>query len=113
MPEIGRHPAEKMRRFFDKYQDRVLFGTDTGVSSDPVDMMYGSNGADPPTPADEVRFFTATYRYFETPDRQFEHPTPIQGRWRIDGVGLPEPLLRKIYFENALKLLRMPAQPKR
>jgi predicted TIM-barrel fold metal-dependent hydrolase len=106
VPEIGRHDAEKMRRFYLKYQDRVLFGTDTGVGESQEEMMYGSNGADPPTEADERRFFEATNRYFETRDRQFESPTPIQGRWKIDGVGLPEPVLRKIYFENAARILK-------
>jgi predicted TIM-barrel fold metal-dependent hydrolase len=106
VPEIGRHPQEKMRRFYAKYQDRVLFGTDTGIGPDDADMMYGSTGAAPPTRADEVRFFTSTWRYFETSDRQFESPTPIQGRWKIDGVGLPESVLRKIYFENAARVLR-------
>jgi predicted TIM-barrel fold metal-dependent hydrolase len=106
VPEIGRHPQEKMRRFYAKYQDRVLFGTDTGIGAEDADMMYGSTGANVPTRADEVRFFTATWRYFETSDRQFESPTPIQGRWKIDGVGLPESILRKIYFENAVRLLR-------
>ena len=106
VPEIGRHPQEKMRRFYAKYQDRVLFGTDTGIGPDDADMMYGSTGADVPTRADEVRFFTSTWRYFETSDRQFESPTPIQGRWKIDGVGLPESVLRKIYFENAARILR-------
>jgi predicted TIM-barrel fold metal-dependent hydrolase len=105
VPEIGRHNPEKMRRFFEKYQDRVLFGTDTGIGASQDEMMYGSNGADPPTEEDEVRFFTATWRYFETGDRKFEHPTPIQGRWRIHGVALPEPVLRKIYFENAARVL--------
>ena len=106
VPEIGRHPQEKMRRFYAKYQDRVLFGTDTGIGAEDADMMYGSTGADVPTRADEVRFFTSTWRYFETPDRQFESPTPIQGRWKIDGVGLPESVLRKIYFDNAARILR-------
>ncbi len=106
VPEIGRHPQEKMRRFYAKYQDRVLFGTDTGIGPDDADMMYGSTGAEVPTRADEVRFFTSTWRYFETSDRQFESPTPIQGRWKIDGVGLPESILRKIYFENAARVLR-------
>ena len=105
VPEIGRQDAEKMRRFYTKYQDRVLFGTDTGVGESQEEMMYGSTGALPPTEADERRFFNATYRYFETRDRQFDHPTPIQGRWKIDGVGLPEPVLRKIYYENAARLL--------
>jgi len=106
VPEIGRHPQEKMRRFYAKYQDRVLFGTDTGIGPDDTDMMFGSTGAEPPTRADEIRFFTSTWRYFETSDRQFESPTPIQGRWKIDGVGLPESVLRKIYFENAARILR-------
>jgi predicted TIM-barrel fold metal-dependent hydrolase len=106
VPEIGRHPQDQMRRFFTKYQDRVLFGTDTGIGPSDDEMMYGSNGLDPPTRADEVRFFTSTWRYFETPDRQFDSPTPIQGRWKIDGVGLPDAVLRKIYFENAARVLR-------
>jgi predicted TIM-barrel fold metal-dependent hydrolase len=106
VPEIGRHDPEKMRRFYTKYQDRVLFGTDTGVGESQEDMMYGSNGANPPTAADEKRFFQATWRYFETRDKHFESPTPIQGRWKIDGVGLPEPILRKVYFENAARVLK-------
>jgi predicted TIM-barrel fold metal-dependent hydrolase len=112
VPEIGRHDAEKMRRFFEKYQDRILFGTDTGIGGSQDEMMYGSNGADPPTQADEQRFFTATWRYFETRDKQFESPTPIQGRWKIDGLGLPEPILRKLYFDNAARVLHWkPAKP--
>jgi predicted TIM-barrel fold metal-dependent hydrolase len=105
VPEIGRHPQDEMRRFFVKYQDRILFGTDTGIGAEDDQMMYGSNGENVPTRADEVRFFTATWRYFETSDKQFESPTPIQGRWKIDGVGLPEPVLRKVYFENAARVL--------
>ena len=38
-------------------------------------------------------------------DRQFESPNPIQGRWKIDGIGLPEAVLRKVYFDNAARLL--------
>jgi len=106
VPEIGRHAADKMRAFFTKYQDRILFGTDTGVGPTQDDMMYGSNGALPPTADDERLFFTATDRYFETLDRQFASPTPIQGRWKIDGIGLPESVLRKVYFDNAVRLLR-------
>ena len=111
VPEIGRHPQDKMRRFFTKYQDRVLFGTDTGIGPTNEDMMYGSTGPEPPTRADEVRFFTSTWRYFETPDRQFESPTPIQGRWKIDGVGLPrlgaaQDLLRQRRARAALAAAR-------
>jgi predicted TIM-barrel fold metal-dependent hydrolase len=106
VPEIGRQDPVKMRRFFEKYQDRILFGTDLGVASTQEDMMYGSNGALPPTLADEKRYFQSTFRYFETNDRQFESPTPIQGRWKIDGIGLSESVLRKLYFENAARILK-------
>jgi predicted TIM-barrel fold metal-dependent hydrolase len=109
VPEIGRpdaaHELGKMRRFYEKYQDRILFGTDTGIGAEQDDMMFGSNGELPPTRADEERFFKSTWRYFETSDKQFESPTPIQGRWKIDGVGLPEGILKKVYFENAARLL--------
>jgi len=113
IPEIGRHDPERMRRFYEKYQDRILFGTDTGVGASADEMMFGSTGELPPTRADEQRFFTSTWRYFETRDRQFESPTPIQGRWKIDGVGLSREILRKIYFENAVRLLhwRPPVAP--
>jgi predicted TIM-barrel fold metal-dependent hydrolase len=112
VPELGRQPAEKMRRFYEKYQDRILFGTDTGIGATADEMMFGSTGEQPPGRADEERFFKSTWRYFETNDRQFESPTPIQGRWKIDGVGLPDPILRKIYFENAAHLLHWhPAAP--
>ena len=106
VPEIGRQDPVKMRGFFEKYQDRILFGTDVGVGPTQDDMMYGSNGALPPTLDDERRYFQSTWRYFETSDRQFESPTPIQGRWKIDGIGLPEAVLRKLYFENAARLLK-------
>jgi len=111
VPEMGRHDPAKMRRFFEKYQDRILFGTDTGVGPDDADMMFGSNGPLPPTVADEERFFRSTWRYFETTDRQFESPTPIQGRWKIDGIGLPDGILRKVYYENAARLLKWRPSP--
>ena len=111
VPEIGRRDAAKMRLFYEKYQDRILFGTDLGVAAEQDGMMYGSNGANPPTLEDEARYFTSTWRYFETRDKQFESPTPIQGRWKIDGVGLPEAILRKIYFENAARVLKWRPPP--
>jgi predicted TIM-barrel fold metal-dependent hydrolase len=111
VPEIGRRDAAKMRLFYEKYQDRILFGTDLGVAAEQDGMMYGSNGANPPTVEDEARYFTSTWRYFETRDKQFESPTPIQGRWKIDGVGLPEAILRKIYFENAVRVLKWRPPP--
>ncbi len=109
VPEIGRrdaaHDAKKMRALFERFQDRILFGTDTGVGPDPDDLMLGSSGANPPTPAEVERFYDATWRYFETEQRDFPHPTPIQGRWTIDGIGLPRDVLAKVYAGNAERLL--------
>jgi predicted TIM-barrel fold metal-dependent hydrolase len=105
VPEIGRYPAEKMRALMVRHQDRILFGTDLGVGTEPSHLMLGSTGATAPTPADVDHFFKSTWRYFETNDRSFAHPTPIQGRWKIDGVGLPKDVLKKLYSENAARLL--------
>ena len=105
IPEIGRADPDHMHDLLEKYQDRVLFGTDLGVGVDPSDLMLGSTGAEPPTQADVERFFSATWRYFETRDKKFPHPTPVQGRWTIDGVGLDRDALRAIYGGNAARLL--------
>lgn len=105
VPELGRVPAQKMRAIFLKHHDRILFGTDLGVGREPSNLMLGSPGRDPPTPEEIERFFSATWRYFETRDLQFEHPTPIQGSWRIDGLGLPPDVLKQLYAGNADRLL--------
>ena len=36
-------------------------------------------------------------------------PVPPQGRWRIYGVGLPDAILRKVYQQNAMRLLGLSA----
>lgn len=105
VPEIGRYPAEKMRALFSKHAGRILFGTDLGVGRREEDLMLGSPGPHPPTAADIERFFSATWHYFETRDTQFEHPTPIQGDWKIDGLGLPPDQLEALYHGNADRLL--------
>jgi uncharacterized protein len=85
--ELGRQPYTA-RRFMIKYQDRILFGTDT------------------PCNAEAYRVY---YRFLETDDEYFD-PTPAhkqQGRWMIYGVYLPDDVLEKIYNKNALKILGM------
>lgn len=105
IPEIGRHDPEKMRQFFEEFQDRILFGSDLGVGAKGSPLFLGSEGSEPPTADEERLFFSATHRYFETDDRNFAHPTPIQGRWKISGLNLPRPILEKVYFKNAAQLL--------
>jgi predicted TIM-barrel fold metal-dependent hydrolase len=104
VPEIGRR-AEEVRAIFVRHSDRILFGTDLGVGRDPSDLMLGSTGASPPTPAEVDHFFASTWRFFETRDKAFAHPTPIQGKWTIDGIGLPPDVVRKVYGGNADRLL--------
>jgi len=84
--ELGRQPYSA-RRFFLKYADRILFGTDC-----------------PPTP----EIYRLYYRFLETDDEYFDYgltDIPRQGRWKIYGLYLPDDVLRKVYFENAQRIL--------
>lgn len=86
--ELGRQPYTA-RRFFIKYADRILFGTDAGP---------------------ELATYRHYYRFLETDDEYFSYtPTgqPTQGRWSIYGLFLPDEVLRKIYYENATRLFRL------
>ncbi len=105
IPEIGRQPPQRLRELFVRHQDRILFGTDLGVGSQANDLMLGSTGATPPTKSDVDHFFASSWRFFESEDRAFAHPTPIQGDWLIDGLGLSSDELEKVYAGNALRLV--------
>ena len=88
---------------FLKHQDRILFGTDFMVYDR---LIMGSSGNEPPpTDAEAEVFYAKEWRWLETRDPHWEHMTPIQGDWTISSIGLPAPVLRKIYFDNARKLL--------
>jgi predicted TIM-barrel fold metal-dependent hydrolase len=84
--ELGRQPYTA-RRFFLKYADRILFGTDVGV--DPA-------------------WYRIYYRFLETDDEYFDYGAdgiPGQGRWCIYGLFLPDDVLEKVYRLNALGVL--------
>ena len=94
--ELGRQPRAA-RKFFDKYQDRILFGTDAVP-----------HGVETPQQIFGDKLYEIYYRFLETEDEYFDYapaPTPPQGRWQIYGLGLPESILRKVYNENAGRLL--------
>jgi len=94
--ELGRQPRAS-RKFFDKYQDRILFGTDAVPrGNDTPQQIFGE------------QLYEIYYRFLETEDEYFDYAParkPPQGRWRIYGIGLPESILRKVYYENAARLL--------
>jgi predicted TIM-barrel fold metal-dependent hydrolase len=94
--ELGRQPRTSAK-FFDKYQDRIMFGTDAVPK-----------GYDTPQQIFGEQLYEIYYRFLETEDEYFDYapaPKPPQGRWRIYGIGLPETILRKVYYENAARLL--------
>src|SRR5207248_7568670 len=93
--ELGRQPYAA-RRFFLKYQDRIMFGTDTNPRREAYRIYY---------------------RFLETDDEYFDCSAShhLQGFWRIYGIHLPREVLEKIYYRNAERLLGLntdkPAAP--
>ena len=103
VPEVGRHDPDAVHRLFVKHQDRIVFGSDFQVYDR---LILGSSGDEPPPTDEDARvFFEKHWRWLETRDRDWPHMTPIQGDWTISSIGLPADVLRKIYFDNARKLL--------
>jgi hypothetical protein len=109
IPEVGRHDPKKVHKLFVKHQDRIVFATDFQVYDK---LILGSSGdAERPTDRDAEIFYEKDWRWLETWDKDWEHMTPIQGDWTISSIGLPAPVLRKIYFDNARKLLARSLPP--
>ncbi len=84
--ELGRQPYTA-RRFFIQYQDRILFGLDAGPN---------------------LEEYRLSYRFLETDDEYFNYNTsevPLQGRWYVCGLYLPDDVLKKVYSENAKRVL--------
>ena len=83
--ELGRQPYTA-RNFFLQFADRILFGTDL---------------------VPDVEMYRLHFRFLETADEYFAYPSHAsrQGRWNIYGLYLPDEILKKIYRENALRLL--------
>lgn len=103
IPELGRHDPARTRALFTKHQDRILFATDFQVYDR---LILGSSGdGERPTDDEAVAFFEKEWRWLETRDRDWPHMTPIQGDWTISSIGLPPSVLRKVYFDNARRLL--------
>ena len=96
--ELGRQPRTA-RKFFDKYQDRILFGTDATPHGDEFPQQVFND-----------KLYEIYFRFLETEDEYFDYApakTPPQGRWRIYGIGLPDTILKKVYYENSARILRI------
>ena len=72
--------------------------------------MPTPHGDEFPQQVFDDKLYEIYYRFLETEDEYFDYapaPIPPQGRWRIYGIGLPEGILRKVYSENAARVLRV------
>jgi predicted TIM-barrel fold metal-dependent hydrolase len=78
--DIGRQPR-MAHDFFVKYQDRILFGKDS----------YRP---------DEYPYY---WRVFETTDDYFDYYRDYHAFWKLYGIGLPDAVLKKVYYQNALR----------
>jgi uncharacterized protein len=87
--ELARQPRAA-RAFFVKYQDRILFGKDSYEASE----------------------YPVYFRTFETADEYFDGYRDYHAFWKMNGLDLPDGVLRKLYFGNALRIVRgLPAEP--
>jgi hypothetical protein len=95
---LGRQPRAS-RRFFEKFQDRIVFGTDATPKGANYPQQYF---------CDEL--YEIYYRFLETADEYFDYAPariPPQGRWKIYGIELPESILHKVYSQNFQRLLKV------
>lgn len=86
--DLGRQPRSA-HDFFVKYQDRILFGKDTYA---PAEFPY-------------------YWRVLETMDEYFDYYRDYHAFWQMYGMGLPDAVLRKVYYQNALRVT--PGLPQR
>jgi predicted TIM-barrel fold metal-dependent hydrolase len=96
--ELGRQPRTA-RAFFEKYQDRILFGTDATPHGDEFPQQVFND-----------KLYEIYFRFLETDDEYFDYApakTPPQGRWQIYGIHLPDSVLRKVYNGNAARELHL------
>jgi hypothetical protein len=76
------------RAFYVQYQDRLLYGTDMGSSA----AMYRT-----------------TFRILETEDEHFYDHSLFSYHWSLYGLGLPDAVLKKLYRDNAMRVLQQQA----
>jgi predicted TIM-barrel fold metal-dependent hydrolase len=80
--ELGRQPRTA-KQFFTKYQDRILFGKDSWVPDE----------------------YATYFRVLETEDEYFPYHKKYHAFWAMYGMGLPDEILKKVYYKNALRII--------
>jgi predicted TIM-barrel fold metal-dependent hydrolase len=80
--ELGRQP-KTAKKFFEKYQDRILFGKDSWVPEE----------------------YATYFRMLETEDEYFPYHKKYHAFWAMYGMGLPDAILKKVYYKNALRII--------
>lgn len=80
--ELGRQPRAA-KKFFEKRQDRILFGKDSYVPDE----------------------YETYFRVLETEDEYFPYHKKYHAFWRMYGIGLSDEILKKVYYKNALKII--------
>ena len=80
--ELGRQPR-MAKTFFEKYQDRVLFGKDSWKPEE----------------------YPTYFRVLETDDEYFPYYKKYHAYWKMYGLNLPDEVLKKLYYKNALKII--------
>ncbi len=80
--ELGRQPRAA-KQFFTRYQDRILFGKDSWVPEE----------------------YNTYFRVLETEDEYFPYHKKYHAFWKMYGLGLPDNILKKIYYKNALRII--------
>jgi len=80
--ELGRQP-KMAKAFFTKYQDRILFGKDSWVPDE----------------------YASYFRVLETEDEYFPYHKKYHAYWAMYGMGLPDHILKKVYYKNALRII--------
>lgn len=80
--ELGRQP-KAAAKFFTRYQDRILFGKDSWVPEE----------------------YATYFRVLETEDEYFPYHKKYHAFWRMYGIGLPDSILKKVYYKNALRII--------
>lgn len=74
-----------MKAFYEKYQDRLLYGTD---------MSF------------DTSMYRITFRILESTDEHFYETGLFGYHWALNGFGLPKEVLKKVYHDNAARILK-------